>query len=993
MEGNIASEDDAGLVPRSVRAIFENLQAMDMEFTVRVSFLELYNEELQDLLSTDKSKQLKLCEDLKKGVVCQNLEEITVFSSDQIFDILQRGIKERQTAATLMNKNSSRSHSIFTMKIMIKETNVEGEEVLRHGQLNLVDLAGSECVGRSGAKNERAREAGSINQSLLTLGRVITALVDRHGHIPYRDSKLTRILQESLGGKAKTCIIATLSPSQMNMEESISTLDYAQKAKSIKNIPQANQKIGKKVALGAYCQEIEQLRAMLQATRDKNGVYLDPAQFAQMEQKLESQENQIFEAEAAWKSAKEELKTIQTTVNDLNLKLDATKNKLKKTEGELSHTEKVLSDTKCNLEITEMELQATEAVVGEQIVTEKDLTKQANDFSKEIDARRNDVDNLLGKVDRVMDIESKRIKLTKTFTSDLTTSSNELLSVVKAITENNNAQSSALQDGVKELLSSGRNTCSELKEAIQGSLKTLLGDASAAKDAMNEQCNQLDGHLKSTNTTIASTLNTLQGNLSSWLEQVDQSLTAVQSKLEQQQKSIIEATGNMKQGFVSLQEISSVFESSQVALMNVSAENAVNLRSELSKHLDDYKEQEETRIASAKEALQMKADEIENTMKSMMESMMKESMAAFTEKSKKLGAFTTSMKKMANSKLSEMENVVKSNSVTITDHADMMKNAIEMSTNSNQEAFSVIETARSDAMTDMSEIGGSVEGKRTDLNTTVRGVCTDLDVAIDEACTVVESTSQRANKVLKDIGNATESMRGSSYNSIDNFTSLLDGKGDGLSKSMGDHFTALTCSLSSQSSILSNMEQCVSSHMESSDIVVTVPTGSTPKKAKYAVLPPLCETRAHDIIKEEARVRKPSSSHVDMVARSRCVSDDSLASASLNSSGEPMTADAPSAVTTTGEEEALEPPAEPISREGAITKKRKATGTSAGAENDDPQVDNGNRVSRSKSVDTVDSASSAEDVKDTTASASTKTTTGIKKTSSKMPRSKRAAAI
>ena len=142
MEGNIASEDDAGLVPRSVRAIFENLQAMDMEFTVRVSFLELYNEELQDLLSTDKSKQLKLCEDLKKGVVCQNLEEITVFSSDQIFDILQRGIKERQTAATLMNKNSSRSHSIFTMKIMIKETNVEGEEVLRHGQLNLVDLAG-----------------------------------------------------------------------------------------------------------------------------------------------------------------------------------------------------------------------------------------------------------------------------------------------------------------------------------------------------------------------------------------------------------------------------------------------------------------------------------------------------------------------------------------------------------------------------------------------------------------------------------------------------------------------------------------------------------------------------------------------------------------------------------------------------------------------------------------------------------------------------------
>ena len=89
----------------------------------------------------------------------------------------------------------------FMPQFSWQEYNVEGEEVVRHGQMNLVDLAGSECVGRSGAKNERAREAGSINQSLLTLGRVITALVDHHGHIPYRDSKLTRILQESLGGK------------------------------------------------------------------------------------------------------------------------------------------------------------------------------------------------------------------------------------------------------------------------------------------------------------------------------------------------------------------------------------------------------------------------------------------------------------------------------------------------------------------------------------------------------------------------------------------------------------------------------------------------------------------------------------------------------------------------------------------------------------------------------------------------------------------------
>ena len=227
MEGSdLTCPENAGIVPRSVKAIFDQLGGSNVEFTIRVSFLELYNEELQDLLSTDSEKKLRLCEDVRKGLICQNLEEVNVLSEGDIFDILQRGIRLRQTAETLCNKNSSRSHSIFTLKMFIKETNVDGEDVVRQGQLNLVDLAGSECVGRSGAKNDRAREAGNINQSLLTLGRVITALVQHESHIPYRDSKLTRLLQESLGGRAKTCIIATLSPSHLAVEETLSTLDY-----------------------------------------------------------------------------------------------------------------------------------------------------------------------------------------------------------------------------------------------------------------------------------------------------------------------------------------------------------------------------------------------------------------------------------------------------------------------------------------------------------------------------------------------------------------------------------------------------------------------------------------------------------------------------------------------------------------------------------------------------------------------------------------------
>lgn len=147
MEGDIHCEENAGVIPRAVRSILEKLESTGAEFTIRVSFLELYNEELQDLLAvettpTDDKNKLRLCEDAKKGVVCQNLEEITVLNVQHIFEILQRGIRQRQTAATLCNKNSSRSHSIFTLKIMIKEMNVDGEEVIRNGQLNLVDLAG-----------------------------------------------------------------------------------------------------------------------------------------------------------------------------------------------------------------------------------------------------------------------------------------------------------------------------------------------------------------------------------------------------------------------------------------------------------------------------------------------------------------------------------------------------------------------------------------------------------------------------------------------------------------------------------------------------------------------------------------------------------------------------------------------------------------------------------------------------------------------------------
>nr|CAD7430638.1 unnamed protein product [Timema monikensis] len=242
----------SGLIPRSLSHLFDELRRLQAEFTVRVSYLELYNEELIDLLSTsnDPSK-IKLYEDpLKKGsVIVSGLEEVTVHTKNEIYNIMEKGSMKRQTASTLMNAQSSRSHTVFSITVHIKENSIDGEELLKTGKLNLVDLAGSENIGRSGAENKRAREAGNINQSLLTLGRVITSLVERTPHIPYRESKLTRLLQESLGGRTKTSIIATVSPAVINLEETLSTLEYAHRARNITNRPEINQKLSKKTLI------------------------------------------------------------------------------------------------------------------------------------------------------------------------------------------------------------------------------------------------------------------------------------------------------------------------------------------------------------------------------------------------------------------------------------------------------------------------------------------------------------------------------------------------------------------------------------------------------------------------------------------------------------------------------------------------------------------------------------------------------------------------
>ena len=233
---------------------------------VRCSYLEIYNEEIHDLLSEVKKgqefKSLALKEDPDKGVYIKDLTQGIVKTIPEIEKYMNIGNNLRKTAATNMNEGSSRSHSIFTVYIETAEQ-IEGEQRIKAGKLNLVDLAGSERVAKTGSSGQTMKEGIKINMSLSALGNVISALVDgKTKHIPYRDSKLTRLLQDSLGGNQKTVMIAALSPADYNYEESISTLRYAARAKNIKNKPTVNED-PKDALLKQYEDEINQLKRML----------------------------------------------------------------------------------------------------------------------------------------------------------------------------------------------------------------------------------------------------------------------------------------------------------------------------------------------------------------------------------------------------------------------------------------------------------------------------------------------------------------------------------------------------------------------------------------------------------------------------------------------------------------------------------------------------------------------------------------------------------
>jgi kinesin family protein 3/17 len=254
-----------GIIPRSFEHIFSHIsRTSDMQFLVRASYLEIYQEEIRDLLDSNPKKRYELRESLDSGVYVKDLASFVCKDVHEIENLMTTGNRNRTIGATNMNEHSSRSHAIFMVTIEMSDISSAIENQVRVGKLNLVDLAGSERQSKTGSSGTRLKEASKINLSLSALGNVISALVDGKGqHIPYRDSKLTRLLQDSLGGNSKTLMIANIGPASYNYEESLTTLRYANRAKNIKNKPRINED-PKDALLRQFQEEINRLKNLLE---------------------------------------------------------------------------------------------------------------------------------------------------------------------------------------------------------------------------------------------------------------------------------------------------------------------------------------------------------------------------------------------------------------------------------------------------------------------------------------------------------------------------------------------------------------------------------------------------------------------------------------------------------------------------------------------------------------------------------------------------------
>ncbi|XP_052172613.1 kinesin-like protein KIN-5B [Diospyros lotus] len=550
MEGGMRNKSgelpaEAGVIPRAVRQIFDTLEAQNADYSMKVTFLELYNEEITDLLAPEdysrtledrQKKPITLMEDGKGCVIVRGLEEEAVYSANEIYNLLERGAAKRRTADTLLNKRSSRSHSVFTITIYVKEATVGDEDLIKCGKLNLVDLAGSENISRSGAREGRAREAGEINKSLLTLGRVINALVERSAHTPYRDSKLTRLLRDSLGGKTKTCIIATISPSAYCLEETLSTLDYAYRAKNIKNKPEANQKMSKAVLLKDLYLEIDRMRQDVRAAREKNGVYIPHERYAQDEAEKKAKNEKIEQLEIDFNLCEkkvDEFRELYLTEQEEKLELDS---ELKHCKINLENTNKALEHIQENHKIAITKLKEKEFFISQLLHSENSLIDHAKELRTNLQDASEDISVLFTKLDQKNQLEVENQGLLLTFGSQLDQSLKDLHKTLLGSVSQQQQQMRCMEEHVASFLASKYDATQALEFRIKKMSEIYTSGVTTLKELANSLQTNASSDLDQIKSTMECKISALDNFFKNAVLEAKDVICDIQNSLNEQKQ-------------------------------------------------------------------------------------------------------------------------------------------------------------------------------------------------------------------------------------------------------------------------------------------------------------------------------------------------------------------------------------------------------------------------------------------------------------------------
>ena len=325
--------ESPGVLPCSMQSIFRAIsQDSTRDFSVWVSYLEIYNEQINDLL-VPGSVNLKIKEDPKLGSVVSGIKQQQVWTFDQVILLMNYGEEQRVYKETSIHEHSSRSHTIFQVTVESSEDSQEAR--VKHSSLNLVDLAGSERISEFEERNSnKTEETGHINKSLFVLAHVVNTLSEGKKHIPYRDSKLTRILRNALGGNALAGIICTVSPAAMNYQQSLSTLRFATRAKKVHNSPKVNEIINESLSINEYKLEINKLRTELSRIQTEKD-YLETSN-----QSLKKQNSNL----------KNEVKLRQDQLSKIKIESSTEKEILSKLEDALEKQQTEYNTSKTHLE-------------------------------------------------------------------------------------------------------------------------------------------------------------------------------------------------------------------------------------------------------------------------------------------------------------------------------------------------------------------------------------------------------------------------------------------------------------------------------------------------------------------------------------------------------------------------------------------------------------------------------------------------------------------